>query len=348
MCPLASTLRFLLVFALPAVPLQAQTLIVLNKAEATASLIDAGNGQVVATLPVGDGPHEAAVSPDGRWLLACNYGAQAPGNSLTLIDIEKARVKKTIDLGEYQRPHGIAWSKDGRHAWVTIERSDAIIRVDVKQGKVVEAIRTDQKASHMLALSPDERRAYVANIASGTITVLDLEHGRRLWNIATGKGAEGIDVSPDGNSVWVTNRAVDTVSVVDTKTAKVVAELPAASFPIRAKATPDGRHVLVTAAASGELIVFDAKTLKEERRVDLSAHVEAPKDGTGGQFAASSVPIGILIEPSGKRAFIAHQRGGVISVIDLRTWTILDQYEAGESPDGMAWSALKVKRRSAS
>ena len=45
---------------------QADTLVVLNKSEATASLVDLSSGTVRATLPTGDGPHEVAVSPGGR------------------------------------------------------------------------------------------------------------------------------------------------------------------------------------------------------------------------------------------------------------------------------------------
>ena len=55
---LAATLPFALA--------QAATLVVANKGEATASLIDLPSGQVVATLPTGDGPHEVGMSPDGR------------------------------------------------------------------------------------------------------------------------------------------------------------------------------------------------------------------------------------------------------------------------------------------
>jgi YVTN family beta-propeller protein len=53
------------------------TLVVLNKSEASASLIDLATEAVVATVATGEGPHEVAVSPDGRRALATNYGTQA-------------------------------------------------------------------------------------------------------------------------------------------------------------------------------------------------------------------------------------------------------------------------------
>ena len=61
----------------------AGTLVVLNKSEATASLIDLDSGRVAATVPTGQAPHEVAVSPDGRLALASNYGTrEAPVESI--------------------------------------------------------------------------------------------------------------------------------------------------------------------------------------------------------------------------------------------------------------------------
>ena len=72
-----------LVVAAFALPASARTLVVLNKAEATASLIDLASGEVRATLPTGVGPHEVAISPDGKLALVADYGQQTPGSSLT-------------------------------------------------------------------------------------------------------------------------------------------------------------------------------------------------------------------------------------------------------------------------
>ena len=124
---------------------EAATLVVLNKAEATASLIDLSTGEVAATLPTGEGPHEAAASPDGKTVVGCDYGTRDnPGSSLTVIDVERAEVVKTIDLGDYSRPHGILWMEDGRRVIVTAEDQKALLIVDVETGVVERAIDTDQ------------------------------------------------------------------------------------------------------------------------------------------------------------------------------------------------------------
>src|SRR5436190_16561270 len=93
---------------------QTGTLVVLNKSEATAALVDPESGAVRRTVPTGTGPHEAAVSPDGRCAVVSNYGQQAPGSTLTVIDLERAAVARTIELGEYHRPHGGQFEADGK------------------------------------------------------------------------------------------------------------------------------------------------------------------------------------------------------------------------------------------
>ena len=339
-------MRLLLALALSLAPVaaQASTLLVANKSEATVSLLDLASGKISATLPTGKAPHEIAVSPSGKRALISNYGTrEEPGSTLTVIDVPGAKVEKTIDLGDYKRPHGMVFVAEGR-ALVTAEANQALLVVDVDAGKVLQSIATGQEVSHMVAVTPDGKRAFVANIGSGTVTAIDLEAGKSLGDIKTGDGAEGIDVTPDGKQVWVTNRAADTVSVLDASTLAVSASVPSASFPIRAKVTPDGRHVLVTNAKSGDLAVFSAADRSLERKVPLALTTEIRTEGRLMAFGDSSVPIGVLVEPSGKRAFVAHANADEISIVDLSEWKKVGSLTADKEPDGMGYSAVSVGR----
>lgn len=328
----------LLIFFLSAVfAWSGDTLVVLNKTQAKVSFIDPQSGEILRTLPTGDGPHEAATSADGKWAVVTNYGQSRGGQSLTLIDLKQNKVARTVDIEPYSRPHGIVWSADGEHVWVTVEENRAIIKVDPFSSKISAVVETGQSGSHMVVIGPKEKRAFVANIGSGTVSVLDLKKQKLIQNITTGGGAEGIDITPNGKEVWVTNREVDTVSVIDTKSLKVVAEMPCASFPIRVKITPDGKHALVSNAASGEVVVFDVAEKKEVKRIRYDDRSVPVLDQLGDRFDQGSVPIGILIEPGGKRAYVAHTRLNVITVLDLEAWQVTAYFEAGERPDGMTW-----------
>src|SRR6266566_7838643 len=113
-------------------PAQPDTLVVLNKSEFRAVLIDPASGNVLAKLPTGHGPHEVAASPDGRTAYVSNFGPYnhypagdqthtQPGNTITVIDVASRAVKTTWDLGTHMSPHGLLVSHDGKYIWVTTE-----------------------------------------------------------------------------------------------------------------------------------------------------------------------------------------------------------------------------------
>lgn len=322
------------------------TLLVLNKSDNTVSLIDLASKKVMATIPTGIGPHEAAVSPDGKLAVIANYGAQTPGNSLTVIDIPGKKTIRTIELGEYRRPHGLTWLKGDQIA-VTAEANKALLIVDVKEAKVMQAIITDQNVSHMVVVSQKHGRAFVANIGSASTTVIDLKEMKRIADVPTGAGAEGIDISPDEKEVWVSNRAANTVSVIDAATLKVTHTLESKAFPIRVKFVPGGKHVLVSNAQSGDVAVFDASTKKEVARIamQLTAN-ESSETGQrlfGNQFGKSPVPVGILVAPKVGYAFVANTNADIVTLIDLKSWRVVDRLTAGKEPDGLGYSPLTVK-----
>ncbi|MFG0258819.1 MAG: YncE family protein, partial [Phycisphaerales bacterium JB041] len=211
------------------------TLLVLNKADDTAQFIAQPSGETVATVATGNGPHEAAVSPDGRWAVAANYEDRT-ANTLTVYDAHAMEPVRTIDLGEWRAPHGLAFVGDSAVLAVTCEGSAQLLLVDVEGGTVEARIGTDARGSHMVAVTPDGARAFVANIPDGTVSAIDLAERKLLGVIPTGPGAEGIDVTPDGREVWVTNRAADSITVIDTETLEEIETVMCAGFPIRCKA----------------------------------------------------------------------------------------------------------------
>jgi DNA-binding beta-propeller fold protein YncE len=86
------------------------TVIANNMLDHTVTMLDASTGRVLAALPTGKGPHEVAISHDGKWALVSNYGVRGePGNSITVIDVARRSVVRTIPLAEHRRPHGMAF-----------------------------------------------------------------------------------------------------------------------------------------------------------------------------------------------------------------------------------------------
>lgn len=316
-----------------------ETLIVLNKGDDTAALVDPATGTTRAVIPTGVAPHEVAVSPDGSLAVVANYGNDTGGNTLTRIDLRSAQAAGEIDLGVYTRPHGLAFVVPGGRLLVTAESHKALLEVDVAEGKVLRAIGTEQEGSHMVVVAPDAKRAYVSNIGSGSVSVLDLEAGALVQVVPTGAECEGIAIAPDGKTVWASNRKANTVSVIDAETLEVTAQLASSEFPIRVAITPDGALALVSCAKAGEVCVYDAR---EHRLLGAVAMAFQPVEGDGEHlfgrpFGEVPAPVGILAAPGGSLAYVSDNNSNLIAVVDLSGRKVVGTIAAGNGPDGLAW-----------
>ncbi|HXU29740.1 MAG TPA: alpha/beta fold hydrolase [Thermoanaerobaculia bacterium] len=316
----------------------AETLAVANKSDASVDLIDPATGRSRATLPTGNGPHEAAISPDGATLVVSDYGTRAePGSSLTVIDLATRRVVAKVDLGAPKKPHGLAWLGPQDLA-VTAEGSGELLIVKPREGKVVRTVATGQEISHMVAVTPEGKRAFVANIGSGSVTAIDLQTGQKLKDIPTGAGAEGIAFRPGTREVWVTNREADTLSVIDADHLTVIATVPCPGYPIRIAFSPRGQRALVTATKTGEIVAIDPQAKHEtiRKKLDLTVVAEAQSRLFGDRFVASPAPVGLLFSPSGRRAYVAATQSDRVIEIDTESLDVVRVIETGREPDGMA------------
>ena len=302
----------------------APTLLVLNKAENSLALVDPATMQVVARVATGEGPHEVVTSADGRTAYVSNYGAEKPGNSLSVIDLAARKEVRRVNLGPLMRPHGLV-EREGK-IYFTAEVNRIVARYDPAQDRVDFMVGTGQNVTHMLALHPTRPVIYTANILSDTVSVIELDKPQqpgpppRITNVAVGSQPEGLDVSPDGRELWVAHRMDGGVSVIDTETNKVRETFKAGGMPIRVKFTRDGKHVLISSPTTGELTVFDAATRKELKR-----------------FAVGEGVVGVVVAPDSRRAFVASMATGKVTALDLASMTLTGSVQTGQAPDGLAW-----------
>lgn len=294
-------------------------LVVLDKGDNQAVFLEGMTLRELGRAPTGEGPHEAVATPDGRFAYASNYGHKEDGHSLTVLDVGKRAAEGTIDLGEHRRPHGLALSADGRTLWVTCEGSGHLVGVDTVSRRVIRAIPTGDKGSHMVVLSKDGRRAYTANFGSTTVSAIDLESGTVIWRIECEQGPEGIDLSPDGAFLWATNRGAESLSVIDTGRLEAVHRIAAGEIPIRVKITPDGARAIVSHYKSDDLRIYDTATRKQLLRV-----------------AIGGTPIGVLVTPDRRHLYVARSRAGTVAIVDIESGRTVREAATGREPDGMA------------
>lgn len=312
-------------------------LLVANKHSNTLSFIDPESLEVLETIPTGPNPHEIVVTPDQRYAYLSNYAA--PGNTISVIDLQARKHVKQIMTGEYTRIHGCAVSRDGRHAYFTAGQTGYVVEVDTRTHEVTRQIPTHGKISHMVYVSPDDRRLYTANIASEDVSVIDRSTGALITLIPCGKGVEGMAFTPDGKYLWAANQTGGSITIIDVATHKPLHTFDCPGMPVRIRFTSDGRFALVAGwVEEGVLTVIDVTSRKEIKRIRV------------GDFA-----IGVALSQDEKRAFVGCEdskkaavagageeaHGDLVNesqgvhVIDMRTLSVERVIKTGLGPDPM-------------
>lgn len=319
-------------------------LLVANKAEHTLSIFDPAEKRELARLPTGAGPHEVAVAPSGRLAVVSDYGEQKPGATLTVVDLVDTKVLRTIALtwrdGEGEaaqertllRPHGLHFVAAAQVA-VTSESARRLAIVDVDTGEVLRTVSTPQTTMHMVGAGGDPHLLAATSVREGSVALFDLREATVPPPVVvpTGAGAEGLAVHPTTGDVWVGNRGANTLSIVDRAAGKVVKELPTGDFPFRVTFTADGAFALVSCAEGGEVQIFDAG--KRELVAAIDIH--------GDSSELSAMPMGLCVDPDGKRCYVACGRGEFIAVLDLERRAVIHRIPAGRGPDGIAFARVR-------
>jgi YVTN family beta-propeller protein len=332
-------------------------LLVLEKQDKTMAIVDPASASVLARVPVGNDPHEVVVSPDGKTAFVSNYGG--PGSAehtISVVDLVARKALAPIDLGIFHSAHGLFIAADGE-LYFTAETNKVIGRYNLATHAIDWILGTGQNRTHMLEVAKDLEHIYIANVASGTIGIIDKTDDLHVapppgspgaapvpgfapppqpanpppkpppgWNVTiipTGDGVEGFDVSPDGKELWAANANIGTVSIIDLATKKVKQTLtfPGTVLANRLRFTPDGKTVLISYLRSGELISVDVASRKLIKRLPV-----------GGGAA------GILLSPDGQTAYVGVGRDNKVTAVDIKTMTVKQEIPVGRGADGMAWA----------
>lgn len=349
--PLGTTVRCALASSLliaSRVWAQSGTLVVSNMNDHTATILDVASGRVHATVPTGEGPHEVAISRDGRTALVSNYGVRGkPGNTITVIDVARAAVARTLTIPGFQRPHGMVFLPGDTLVAVTAEANSAVIVVDVRDGSVRDTLPTRGRASHMIAVGSNGR-AFTANIADGTVTRLDLRGARSSRDTASlvrvGKQPEGIALSPDGRWVWVGSNQDSTVRVIDAESGATVDTLRGFGMPYRIAVSPDGRAAVVTDPVKGEVRAFTTA----DRKQRWSLTIPADSLVATAEVPGSPSPEGVAISRDSRWAFVTLQGRNRVITIDLERGRIVRYAPTGVWSDGVGYSPVVVSASPAS
>jgi DNA-binding beta-propeller fold protein YncE len=198
--------------------------VVALEGENAIAVIEGPPWRVLRRLPAPAGPHNVAVSPDGRFAAV----ASPPADRVTLLDVVRLGVlARTTVPGA---PHDVDFTADGQAVWVTAERAGRVVRLSVPGGAIT-ASRPASGRPHDLAVSPDGRRLWVTIDGSQAMDVRDAATGRLLRRATTNGAPHDLAFEPGGARLWLSNWSSPMLTAVSARTGRALRTLRAGSEP---------------------------------------------------------------------------------------------------------------------
>lgn len=265
-------------------------------------------------------------------------------------------------------PSGITASPDGsfvafverdsdRLSWFSTADGSTMGTVSIRNGLTA----TSGRAPVDVAITPDGQRAFVANLESANVSIVDLTTAARLRSPGVDAEPSTVAITSDGSRVYVANRGDATVSILDTQTDTVVAELEVGLEPVGIAISPDRGLVYVAEIGSGNVRVIDDTlgvvvdaipvgggphgiavsadgtfALVTKSGSDEVAVIDVATRRVRSTIGVGSVPLGVAIMEDGSRAYVTNSGSGTVSVVDLTTEAVVASVEVGDGPYGIA------------
>ena len=279
-----------------------------NFADNTVSVLDTGAGKIVATIPVAQGPHGMAITPDGRTVYVAGDGSSA----VSVIDTATDKVVKTVEVGK--SPNGLTLTPDGKQLLVTVYGEDRIVFLDAATQAAVGTVAVPKP--HTVSISPDGKLGYVTSQEPGhfALVVVDLARRTVLRTLPLEKTPRDAEFGFDGKAFYFTEAGVSAIEVLDPATDKIVAEIPTGVSPHFVNLFRGAPLGLSVVQGPGEVMLFDPATNKPVRSI-----------------AVGKQPHWLTLSGDGKIAYVTNEGSNTLSVVDIATGTTT-AVEVGKAP----------------
>lgn len=330
--------------------------------------------------------HGLAMTKDGKRLFAST--SQSIVWEATVSEHLEFRRKYSVPGADGQSisaTAGIALSEDESKTFICLSRDNSLAILNLSNGKVLKRIPVGV-APYDVVLSPDSRLAFVSNwggrhprtgektapsagtatlvddrgiAASGTVSVVDLEAGTELDQIATGLHPCDLELDPARGLLYVANANSDSVSVINIASRKVqetilvapVEGLGFGSAPNALSLSQDGRTLYVANGGNNAVAVVPVGGTVSSRPSGFIPTAWFPggiiNDGKH-LFIANVKGFGSRTPQSGKKGWNSHGHLGTVSKVEIPDSSTLAQYSRQVLKDAGVPRMLKAWERAQS
>ena len=328
-------LLIIFIVRLPSYSIQTSgKLYIINKGSRDITVFDLFKGIKIAEIPIDIESHEAITTLDKNSVVVANYGTiNTDGNILKFINTKTNEVERIIELKEDIRISGIVTFPKMNKLGLIDSKSNNLLIFNIETELIEKQIQTKQKKSHLLVLHPSKAIAFVTNMKSNSVSVIDLIKSEVVKIIPCGLVTESIDITPDGSEIWVTNTNENSITIINTSTYEVLDILTTGNEPLKLKFSNDGKYCLIANARDGSISVYNKDSKKQIKTITIPGRNELLER----ILYHTPRPVNILMHPNGLYAFVSNSNAGKIEVIDMKTFTIVSTIGTGKIPDALAF-----------
>lgn len=299
-----------------------EILFLVEKCSHCVSYYDTVSGERINTIQLPNYPHEVAFDSNNQYAYLGHYGVETSGhigdggNQIFVIDINRAKHVRTIEVAPYNRLHGMHMDKLDRLYALSEDRAVLLSFDDPQTATAPDyGVPTGGLKSHLFAISQNGEFAYSMNLLSHTVTKIKPRDALfKPVAVSPGKKPEGYCLINNDTQLLVTNRLSNTLSLIDTETMQVVKEVPTRNDATRIYQFRDGR-LFITNYGDNNVSILTPETLEESACIELGAR-----------------PIALSFHPKKSLAFISLDDNR-IATLNLETLSVDSFFVTNLEPD---------------
>jgi YVTN family beta-propeller protein len=278
-------------------------------------------------VPVGTFPMSSALSRDGRYLLVLNGGYNPPSISV----IDTAGVRETSRIAVPDAWLGLAFSPKGDRVYVGGGSQASVFEFSFSEGTlqpartfvvVPEAKRTNRDFIGDVALTPDGRLVYAADLYHDSLVVINPQSGMVIDRVKTGRRPYRILFEPAGKSFFVTSWTDGSISQYQAQDGALMSALPLAPHPTdmvwRAGKNDPAEgdtawvaRLFVAAANTNNVYTVGVTEGNELRQVESINVAMQPRQPVG------MTPSALALNADGNRLYVVCSDANAVAVVDV-------------------------------
>jgi len=328
---------------------------------------DAAAREALELRPLADGVSAGTpgvstlvVNPQ-RLIVANSAGTFPPGGmpeSISVIAVDGSAKAVTIPIASGDGPYHVAVAPDNSRAYVSnLGAERGVSTIDLE--KFVLADRYTPGQYNRLAVSPDGSVLYACD--KSDLRAFDTKTKNVIGTFHSGMTTQDIAITGDGKTIFLqlsNGLTLDRLHAIDaaTLTPRISYDFPANSKCAAMAPAPDEKRIYVSCGTYAKMYVFDASNLSLLASYSSAAATKMaftpdgarlyvtypsmdaigvlnPVDGTRlKQISVGSVPVGIVIDQAGTRAYVVNQKSRDVTAIDLSSDSVILSFSVGIDP----------------